>query len=215
MNKTKFVRLLLCAVVAASVTGSRMTKNQIAGLHRRRADELAAFKEDHRNRLSRSHPNGCAIPPASSPPSCWPEKANPRSRRGLGLAATSLCCWRRRLFSTVCAQGRGKLDPKYMDSAQPPVWVGQQAWIASLCFNTVEAEKLKLPKPSSLGRPGQPAFKGHVIMPNELLGTGFLDVSAWLQCGARIGAGSSWMVCTRTSPNTPIRFQALQDGCRR
>ena len=79
-------------------------------------------------------------------------------------------------------KGVEKLDPKYMDSAQPPVWVGRQAWIASLCFNTVEAEKLKLPKPSSWEDLTQPAFKGHVIMPNpNSSGTGFLDVSAWLQ----------------------------------
>jgi iron(III) transport system substrate-binding protein len=69
-----------------------------------------------------------------------------------------------------------------MDSAQPPVWVGQRAWIASLCFNTVEAEKLKLPTPTSWQDLTRPEFKGHVVMPNpNSSGTGFLDVSAWLQ----------------------------------
>src|SRR3546814_8584993 len=56
------------------------------------------------------------------------------------------------------------------------------AWAASLCFNTVEAEKLGLPAPTSWKDLTDPVYDGRIIMPNpNSSGTGFLDVSSWLQ----------------------------------
>jgi iron(III) transport system substrate-binding protein len=56
------------------------------------------------------------------------------------------------------------------------------AWVAAICFNTVEAEKLGLPQPTSWKDLTDPVYKGHVVMPNpNSSGTGFLDVSSWLQ----------------------------------
>ncbi|MDA0997602.1 MAG: extracellular solute-binding protein, partial [Proteobacteria bacterium] len=61
-------------------------------------------------------------------------------------------------------------------------WVGMDAGVASICFNTVEAAKHKLPAPTSWADLTKPVYKGHVIMPNpNSSGTGFLDVSSWLQ----------------------------------
>ena len=48
--------------------------------------------------------------------------------------------------------------------------------------NTVEAKKFKPPKPASWKDLTKPVYKGHVVMPNpNSSGTGFLDVSSWLQ----------------------------------
>ncbi len=111
------------------------------------------------------------------------ERDDPQADVVWGLAATSLKFLADQgYFQPYAPKGVEQLDPKYMDSAKPPVWVGQRAWIASLCFNTVEAEKLKLPKPVTWQDLTRPEFKGHVVMPNpNSSGTGFLDVSAWLQ----------------------------------
>ncbi len=49
-----------------------------------------------------------------------------------------------------------------------PVWVGIVAWAASVCFNTVEAEKLGLPAPKSWEDLTDPAYKGHINMPSPL-----------------------------------------------
>ena len=56
------------------------------------------------------------------------------------------------------------------------------AWVAAVCFNTVEGEKLGLTPPKTWKDLTKAEYKGHVIMPNpNSSGTGFLDVSSWLQ----------------------------------
>ena len=58
----------------------------------------------------------------------------------------------------------------------------ERAWIASICFNTVEGKKHNLPVPTSWADLTNPVYKGHIIMPNpNSSGTGFLDVSSWIQ----------------------------------
>jgi len=74
------------------------------------------------------------------------------------------------------------IGPNYRDPANPPAWVGMDVWAATLCFNTAEAEKQGLPKPTSWQDLTKPEYKGKIVMPNPASsGTGFLDVSAWLQ----------------------------------
>ncbi|MEI2781608.1 MAG: putative 2-aminoethylphosphonate ABC transporter substrate-binding protein [Candidatus Competibacter sp.] len=111
------------------------------------------------------------------------EKANPQADVVWGLAATSLKLLADQgYFQPYAPKGVEALDQKYVDKAKPPQWVGQRAWVASLCFNTVEAEKNKLPAPTSWQDLTKPEFKGKVVMPNpNSSGTGFLDVSAWIQ----------------------------------
>jgi iron(III) transport system substrate-binding protein len=78
--------------------------------------------------------------------------------------------------------GVGLLDKKFVDTAKPPHWTGMDAWIASVCYNTVEAGKKNLPLPTSWADLAKPIYKGSVVMPNPASsGTGFLDVSSWLQ----------------------------------
>jgi len=56
------------------------------------------------------------------------------------------------------------------------------AWVAAICFNTVEAQKKNLPKPASWKDLTKPVYRGTIVMPNPASsGTGFLQVSAWLQ----------------------------------
>src|SRR6185312_319770 len=47
---------------------------------------------------------------------------------------------------------------------------------AAICFNTVEAQKQNLPKPTSWKDLTKPIYKGKIVMPNPAsAGTGFLD----------------------------------------
>ena len=56
------------------------------------------------------------------------------------------------------------------------------AWVAAVCYNTIEAGKAGLTPPTSWQDLGKPEYQGHIIMPNpNSSGTGFLDVSSWLQ----------------------------------
>ena len=111
------------------------------------------------------------------------EKNNPQADVVWGLAATSLLLLKSEgMLEAYSPKGVDKLDPKFVDKSNPPAWVGMDAWVAAICFNTVEAGKLGLPAPTSWKDLTNPVYKGHVIMPNpNSSGTGFLDVSSWLQ----------------------------------
>ncbi len=111
------------------------------------------------------------------------EKNNPQADVVWGLAATSLLLLKTEgMLEAYAPKGVEKLDPKFVDKSNPPAWVGMDAWVASVCFNTVEAGKLGLPAPKTWKDLTKPVYAGHVIMPNpNSSGTGFLDVSSWLQ----------------------------------
>ena len=111
------------------------------------------------------------------------EKNNPQADVVWGLAATSLLLLKTEgMLEPYAPAGVEKLDPKFVDKSTPPAWVGMDAWVASVCYNTVEAGKLGLTPPKTWKDLTKPEYAGHVIMPNpNSSGTGFLDVSSWLQ----------------------------------
>jgi iron(III) transport system substrate-binding protein len=112
------------------------------------------------------------------------EKDNPRADLVYGLAATSLVLLANQgYFEPYAPKGLDKLDKRYFDTKNtPPLWVGQRVFAAAVCVNTVESKKKNLPTPASWADLTKPAYKGQVIMPNpNSSGTGFLDVSSWLQ----------------------------------
>lgn len=111
------------------------------------------------------------------------EKANPKADVIWGLAATSLLLMKGEgMLDAYAPKGMDKLDPKFRDKDAVPSWVGMDAWVAAICVNTVEAKNKNLPMPTSWKDLTKPVYKGHVAMPNpSSSGTGFLDVSSWLQ----------------------------------
>jgi iron(III) transport system substrate-binding protein len=111
------------------------------------------------------------------------EKDNPQADVVWGLAATSLMLLKSEgMTEAYMPAGGDKLDPRFIDSENPPHWTGMDAWVACVCVNTVEAEANGLPMPKSWKDLTDPVYKGHVVMPNpNSSGTGFLDVASWLQ----------------------------------
>ena len=111
------------------------------------------------------------------------EADNPQADVVWGLAATSLLLFKTEgLLEAYEPAGADRLDPKMTDQDKPPYWVGMDAWAAVICFNTVEAQKKNLPLPTSWKDLTNPVYKGQITMPNPASsGTGFLDVSSWLQ----------------------------------
>ncbi|MBM3566889.1 MAG: putative 2-aminoethylphosphonate ABC transporter substrate-binding protein [Alphaproteobacteria bacterium] len=112
------------------------------------------------------------------------EKDNPKADVVWGIAATSLVMLANQgYFHGYAPKGLDKLDKRYYDTKnKDPLWVGQRVYAAAICANTVEMKKKNLPAPASWNDLTKPVYKGHVIMPNpNSSGTGFLDVSSWLQ----------------------------------
>ena len=111
------------------------------------------------------------------------EKARPQADAVWGLAASSLAILDQQgMLQSYAPKDLGKIGANYRDAANPPAWVGMDVWAATICFNTVEAEKQGLSKPVSWQDLTKPEYKGKIVMPNPASsGTGFLDVSAWLQ----------------------------------
>jgi iron(III) transport system substrate-binding protein len=123
------------------------------------------------------------------------EKNNPQADVIWGLAATSLLLMKSEgMLEPYKPKGVEKLDKKFVDSGAVPSWVGMDAWVASVCYNTVEAAKHGLEPPETWRDLLKPMYKGHLIMPNpNSSGTGFLDVSSWLQMFGKKQGGWDFM----------------------
>ena len=123
------------------------------------------------------------------------EKNNPQADVIWGLAATSLLLMKGEgMLEPYKPKGVEKLDKKFVDKGAVPTWVGMDAWVAAVCYNTVEAAKYGLEPPKTWSDLLKPMYKGHLIMPNpNSSGTGFLDVSSWLQMFGKKQGGWDYM----------------------
>jgi len=123
------------------------------------------------------------------------EKASPQADVVMGVAASSL----------ALLESNGMLEPyapinldaimvTYRDKKNPPAWWGMDVWGATVCFNTVEAQKKNIPKPETWKDLTKPVYKGQIVMPNPASsGTGYFDVVAWLTLwGDDNGKGGGW-----------------------
>ncbi len=129
------------------------------------------------------------------------EKDNPKADIVWGMAATVLLqLIRENYFKAYAPKGVKKLNPLYVDPKNdPPLWVGQRAYVAAVCYNTVEGKKYNRPIPKTWSDLTKPVYKGHVVMPNPgSSGTAYLDVSSWLQMW---GEGGGWDFMDRLHKN--------------
>ena len=186
--KTHLVRRLLgggimVAAAAALMAGSVLAQTQLTVYTAIEADDLKRYAAE----FNKSNPDieikwvrdSTGIVTAK----LLAEKSNPHADVVWGLAATSLMLLKNEgMTIAYMPKGGDKLDPKFIDSDDPPHWTGMDAWVAAICVNTIEAEKNGLPTPTSWKDLTKPVYKGHVVMPNpNSSGTGFLDVASWLQ----------------------------------
>ena len=119
------------------------------------------------------------------------EKAAPKADVIMGVAATSLAIFENEgMMLPYAPAGLARIAPAYRDPKNPPSWVGMDVWGATICFNTVEATKRGIPKPETWKDLTKAIYKGQVVMPHPASsGTGFFDVTAWLQI---FGEAEGW-----------------------
>ena len=116
------------------------------------------------------------------------EKDNPRADMVLGLAASSLLLFKKAgLLEPYQPKGIEALKPAFRSGDGS--WVGQDAFLGVICFNTVEGQKAGLEQPKSWKDLTDAKFKDKLVMPHPASsGTGYLTVAAWIQLMGEVEA---------------------------
>lgn len=141
------------------------------------------------------------------------EQGQQRADAIWGLAVTSMLLLEKKgLLEAYAPKNLGAIKPSFRDPANPPAWVGMEAWVAAVCFNTIEARKLSLPKPQSWFDLLDPRFKGKLTMPHPASsGTGFFHVSAWIQM---FGEAKAWEFMDSLHDNIAVYQHTGTRPCR-
>lgn len=203
------VAVVAVALAAGPAAAQRTTLTVYTAVE---ADDLkkyaARFNEDHPNIEIKWVRDSTGVVTAK----LLAEKANPQADVIWGLAATSLLVLKPEgMLLPYAPKGIEKLDAMFRDKANPPAWVGMDAWVATICFNTVEAQKKSLPKPASWKDLTKPVYKGQLVMPNPASsGTGFLDVSSWLQI---FGEAEGWKFMDALHENMGVYTHSGSKPC--
>lgn len=141
------------------------------------------------------------------------EKNNPSADAIFGLAVTSMILLDREgILEPYAPKELAQIKPSFRDSKNPPTWVGIDAWGSVLCYNTTEAAKLGLRRPTSWQDLLDPALKDKIVMPHPASsGTGFFAVSAWIQM---FGEVKAWEFMDRLDQNIAVYLHSGTQPCR-
>ena len=141
------------------------------------------------------------------------EKDNPQADVLFEMAATvALNMEEAGMFHPYTPKGMDEIDQRYVDKEGEVNWVGNYGWAGCICWNTVEAEKLGLPKPTKWSDLTNPVYKGLISMPNpNSSGTGFLDVSSWIQI---MGEEAAWEYMDKLHSNVAVYAHSGSKPCK-
>jgi iron(III) transport system substrate-binding protein len=130
-----------------------------------------------------------------------------------GLAVTSTMQLKERgLLEPYAPNNLAVLKPSFRDPAEPPSYVGMEGWVAAVCFNTAEAQKIGLAKPQSWFDLLDPKLKGRITMPHPASsGTGYFHVSAWIQI---FGEEKAWAFMDRLHDNIAFYAHSGSQPCK-
>lgn len=131
------------------------------------------------------------------------EKENPQADLVWGTAATGLLMLdNEELLEPYAPKGLERVNPKLRDSAEVPVWVGNNAWMATFVVNKPELEKLGLPIPRTYKELLDPRYKGLISMPHPASsGTGFLAIAGFIQI---MGEEKAWEYMEKLHENMGV-----------
>ncbi|WP_431861982.1 putative 2-aminoethylphosphonate ABC transporter substrate-binding protein [Azospirillum sp.] len=141
------------------------------------------------------------------------EKDNPQADIIWGVAASSLMILDQGgMLEPYAPKGYDKLKANFRDQKAPPTWVGMDAWLGAVCYNTAEAAREKMPAPATWADLVKPVYKGKLVMPNPASsGTGYLAVSGWLQ---QMGEEAGWKYMDALNENIAVYTHSGSKPCR-
>ncbi len=140
------------------------------------------------------------------------EKDNPRADIVWGLAASSMALFEAQgLLEPYTPPAAKDLKPIFKSGKNPETWVGMDAFLAVVCFNTAEAAKAGAPKPATWNDLTNAAYKGKVVMPHPASsGTGYLTIAAWLQL---MGEEKGWQFMDKLHDNIAVYTHSGSAPC--
>jgi iron(III) transport system substrate-binding protein len=140
------------------------------------------------------------------------EKDNPRADVIWGLGASSIALFDSMgMLEPYAPKGLAEVKPVFKSSKNPPSWTGMDAWLAVMCFNTVEGAKKNLPKPASWADLANPVYKDSIVMPNPASsGTGYQAVYAWIQI---MGEKAAWEFMDKLHQNIAVYTHSGSAPC--
>jgi iron(III) transport system substrate-binding protein len=140
------------------------------------------------------------------------EKDNPRADIIWGLGASSVALFDSMgLLEGYTPKGVDQVKPVFRSSKSPMTWTGMDAWLAVMCYNTVEGGKKNLPKPAAWTDLANPIYKDSIVMPNPASsGTGYQAVYAWIQI---MGEKAAWEFMDKLHQNIAVYTHSGSAPC--
>ena len=209
----RLLQLFAMTALAASASLALAQKTPILVYTALETDQLKAYKDGFEKQVKDVEIRWVRDSTGVITAKLLAEKANPQADVVLGLAATSLLVLEQEgMLTPYAPKGVEALNQRFVDTKKPPMWVGMDVWGATICFNTVEAQKRNLPKPESWKDLLKPVYKGQIVMPHPASsGTGFLDVTAWLQI---YGEAEGWKYMDALHENIAQYVHSGSKPCR-
>ncbi len=140
------------------------------------------------------------------------EKDNPRADVIWGLGASSIALFDSMgMLQGYTPKGADQIKPVFRSDKNPAMWTGMDAWLAVMCYNTIEGGKKNMPKPTSWADLANPVYKDSVVMPNPASsGTGYQAVYAWLQI---MGEKAGWEFMDKLHQNVAVYTHSGSAPC--
>src|SRR5512133_1275221 len=182
MRPSIVARSLLLAGLAAFATAAFAQKTQLLVYTALETDQIKAYQEGFNKAYPDIEIKWVRDSTGVITAKLLAEKNNPQADVVMGVAASSLAVLDKQgMLQPYAPLNLDAIMSKYRDKKKVPAWWGMDVWGATVCFNTVEAQKRNIPKPESWKDLTKPVYKGQVVMPNPASsGTGYFDVTAWL-----------------------------------
>jgi iron(III) transport system substrate-binding protein len=85
-------------------------------------------------------------------------------------------------------------------------------WVNVICFNTVEAKKRNLPRPTRWADLANPIYKGQLALPSPAASqTGYLNISGWIQM---MGEEAAWKYMDAMHENVAVYTNSSSTPCK-
>jgi iron(III) transport system substrate-binding protein len=140
------------------------------------------------------------------------EKASPKADMILGLSASSIIIFKTEgLIEPYTPKGSADIKTLFKDPANPPAWMGMDAYLGVVCFNNPEGQKAGVTPPKAWKDLLDPKYQGKIVMPHPASsGTGYLMVAMWLQ---GMGEAEGWKFMDGLHQNIAVYLHSGSAPC--